>query len=833
MARLSDEALEKVFSRLKPYCVDLLDLLRNPKKSPSFLRDMADFLRQAPPEALQPSVDYTMFPLLLLLDASVRCRAGDKGGDLGGAAGLEIADSAAEGVLMCLEELLKKCHLGSVNQMVVVLKKLTSGALLSPTEAAEEFREGVIRCLRAMLFRIKPCSIRSCTCRKISFPTIIGSLEVQYSISLKYYHEPEECLLAFFQSQNASAAVGHWLSLLLQIAESEVVRGHRGSSNLRKEALLTLRVLVAKIGTADALAFFLPGIVSRFAKALHVSKGIISGAAGNTGSIEHAVRGLAEFLMIVLSDEVNLHGLEMSMDGSTVLPPNKSESTVSVLEALRQLPVNTGYRSENSEHSTQQAIAVISCNKVVDEKNDGYPVGNRTLYVHRTKEWIDRTSEQVDKLLRATFPHLSTHPAEKVRKGLVDGIRGLLTNCCYTLKRSKLMLLECLCILICDDSVAVSVAAQESLESLFVLGEKFLKENEISELFTSHIEKLPRMVLGSEEAVAVSHARRLLALMYYAGPELVVYHLLSSPFKAGRFLEFLGLSFSHNSQFAGSFEKLISSKPLSIGYLLSVAELKSGTLGGDASHPVGNATPPVVFEISDFRERGLQHSVGNIDSGYELPHMPPWFSNIGSEKLYVALAGILRLSGLSLVTGHKTDLSLSSLVDILLDYFRKLISELRMKDYYKEGWQTWYTRSGSGRLLRETSSAVCMLNEIIYGLSDQSVNLYSRLFSKTWEEVEGRGEHIVCDSSGFIHNKAAWKVGEGKDARDNIIHCIGSILHEYMSPEVWELPVDQKSPLLDHATEAELSLHFLRDATILHQAIYLKIHDNTPLLLKE
>lgn len=58
-----------------------------------------------------------MFPLLLLLDASVRCRSGDKGGDLGGAAGLEIADSVAEGVLMCLEELLKKCHLGSVNQV--------------------------------------------------------------------------------------------------------------------------------------------------------------------------------------------------------------------------------------------------------------------------------------------------------------------------------------------------------------------------------------------------------------------------------------------------------------------------------------------------------------------------------------------------------------------------------------------------------------------------------------------------------------------------------------------------------------------------------------------
>lgn len=31
--------------------------------------------------------------------------------------GLEISDSVVEGVLICLEELLKKCHLGSVNQV--------------------------------------------------------------------------------------------------------------------------------------------------------------------------------------------------------------------------------------------------------------------------------------------------------------------------------------------------------------------------------------------------------------------------------------------------------------------------------------------------------------------------------------------------------------------------------------------------------------------------------------------------------------------------------------------------------------------------------------------
>lgn len=39
------------------------------------------------------------------------------------------------------------------------------------------------------------------------------------------------------------------------------------------------------------------------------------------------------------------------------------------------------------------------------------------------------------------FLQLCVHPADKARKALVDGMRGLLFNCSYTLKRSKLLLL--------------------------------------------------------------------------------------------------------------------------------------------------------------------------------------------------------------------------------------------------------------------------------------------------------------------------------------------------------------------------------------------------------
>ncbi|GJU73852.1 hypothetical protein Tco_1265257 [Tanacetum coccineum] len=77
-----------------------------------------------------------------------------------------------------------------------------------------------------------------------------------------------ECLLAFLQSQSAAVTVEHWLSLLLKVclrlkfvfimdcfvyaADVEAARGHIGSSKIRVEAFITLRVLVAKVENIKA-----------------------------------------------------------------------------------------------------------------------------------------------------------------------------------------------------------------------------------------------------------------------------------------------------------------------------------------------------------------------------------------------------------------------------------------------------------------------------------------------------------------------------------------------------------------------------------------------------
>lgn len=132
-------------------------------------------------------------------------------------------------------------------------------------------------------------------------------------------------------------------------------------------------------------------------------------------------------------------------------------------------------------------------------------------------------------------------------------------------------------------------------------------------------------------------------------------------------------------------------------------------------------------------------------------------------------------------------------MDILLDQLRKLVSQLRTKDFNQEEFH----RSSLGKLVRETSASVCMLNEMIYGVSDQAFDVSSRFFHKAKE-----------------NGLRGWSLEERKDSRDQIIQCIGSVLHEYLAQEVWDLPVSEGG-------ELGLPLHLFRDVKALHQVIYL------------
>ncbi|XP_031256286.1 uncharacterized protein LOC116114265 [Pistacia vera] len=812
-----DAQTSHVFSQLQAYCLDLLEISKNSSKRSSSLSSLLQLLQIAPSHSLQPFFDYTLFPLLLLLDAAVENRSSVKESVMN-----KVSDRVAEDVLKCLEELLSKCQLGSVDQMVVVLKKLTYAALLSPSEASEEFREGVIKSFRAMLLSLHPCFDSSCFCKQVlGLPELLEHRNLRTPVTGASVSG--ECLVTFLQSQKASAAVGQWLSLLLKAADTEAARGHRGSGKLRIEAFLTLRVLVAKVGTADALAFFLPGVVSQFAKVLHVSKTMISGAGGSVEAIDQAIRGLAEYLMIVLEDDANLSGLNMSKNVISGIDLKNYESVHSIMEELRQLPIKAQGQSKTVEEDTSgQLIKTVTPKSEFKEQRSTDSVkGMGSLHVDRSKDWIEKTSGHVNKLLCATFPHICAHPARKVRGGLLAAIRGLLSKCSYTLKDSRLMLLECLCVLVVDDYEDISAAAQEFLEYLFSPKGKHHMKLDILDVFNRLIEKLPKVVLGNEDSLALSHAQQLLVVIYYSGPQFML-DQLQSPVTAARFLDVFALCLNQNSAFAGSLNKLMLARSSSKGFIHSVAELKAGAHFTNLGQTFTGSVPSGVSRLTDVQEKDSQYPPETEQKVYELPRMPPWFVSVGNGKLYQALAGTLRLVGLSLMPDIKSEGHLSIITDIPLGYMRKLVAEVRVREYNKESWQSWYNRTGSGQLLHQASTAACIINEMIFGVSDQAVDTFTRMFQKfraRREEVQELDTELT-DIQPSNLDEPIWKIKQQKSDKSHLIECIGKIIHEYLSPEVWDLPLDHKSLLLQSDGEVEdITMHFFHDTAMLHQVI--------------
>lgn len=162
---------------------------------------------------------------------------------------------------------------------------------------------------------------------------------------------------------------------------------------------------------------------------------------------------------------------------------------------------------------------------------------------------------------------------------------------------------------------------------------------------------------------------------------------------------------------------------------------------------------------------------------------------------------------------------LSVISDIPLASLRKLVAEVRVREYNKESWSSWYYRTGSGQLLHQATTSTYIINEMIFGLSDQSVNNFTRMFPNSSilrKALESDAK--LSDDRPYHLEESIWKIKWQKGVKSHLINCIGKIIHEYLSPEVWDLPVDRKSSLVQSDEEVEeIPLHFFHDTAMLHQ----------------
>ncbi|CAI5504159.1 unnamed protein product, partial [Closterium sp. Naga37s-1] len=97
-------------------------------------------------------------------------------------------------------------------------------------------------------------------------------------------------------------------------AEAEARVGTRGSQVVRAEALRAMRLLVDGAHTPDALAFFLPGILSGLSRAAlapfspRSNEPLTRGAAADPSAVAEALLGLSQALVLVMGDAYSEDG---------------------------------------------------------------------------------------------------------------------------------------------------------------------------------------------------------------------------------------------------------------------------------------------------------------------------------------------------------------------------------------------------------------------------------------------------------------------------------------------------------------------------------------------
>lgn len=205
----------------------------------------------------------------------------------------------------------------------------------------------------------------------------------------------------------------------MQAADWELQAGLKGSKAVRAAALRCLNLLIQAVDSADALAFFLPGIATGLAKALvaagssHGARAQIGAGASSAATVA-ALQGLAAILRITLGsppETEEISGLQASAEPTQGTGAAEGAGAAA-LEQLLQL-------AEQAKAAPVEGAREAAGPEAVNPpKTPLAPAGSADLRVQRTAEWVQAAGNNVHSLLAAALPHLTQYPRPAVREAL-------------------------------------------------------------------------------------------------------------------------------------------------------------------------------------------------------------------------------------------------------------------------------------------------------------------------------------------------------------------------------------------------------------------------------
>ena len=549
-------------------------------------------------------------------------------------------------------------------------------------------------------------------------------------------------------------AVGYATSLLVRVAHLEASAGTKGSKAIRCAALATLRDLVANTDDPDAWSFFLPGVVSGLAKALHAASGSRSdegagpaGAADDSASTEAAIEALTAIVTCVLDDTCNVVQ-QRDTDGG--------DAGDDVVERLRRM----------AEDGREGASVLRESSSRVDEDEDEDdvasdgppPAGADTsqaaahLKVRRTARWLKETAPRVEQALAAALTPAVSHRKPSVRRTAALAAAAVIKHCHRTLRGAKRTLLECALVARGDPWDAVSGPATEVLDGLRSDG--YVDDEVLDSIVAEALGDLPKLVrrgaAGGDGGRAC--AQRAIAAMATAGSARVARMFLTK--YAVRSVTCAGLA----QCFAVSADLASVGRSNELRALGQLSGVTNGA-GGAGTDADADTTTSESKEVT-IRENGTAYVP-------VLPRQPPRMLHLSNPELYDAVAKVARAVGSHCAADDGSG-ALAAIVDAHLDALRDSLEDARSPGSL---WQ------------RSACAHVAALNETLRGAG---------------EYLPGPATHVRTESNS-----------------SEVFAASRSILQEYLGHTVWDLPtsLDDVSP--ERVVDGSITLATLRDDALL------------------